>query len=79
MSSSKARSKQTYNLHPAFSSIGDLCTQLKTNTENGLSSVAVQDAQRNYGPNKLEGEGTVKWYSVLFKQISNAMILVGLS
>ena len=79
MSSSKTRSKQTYNLHPAFSSIDDLRTQLKTNTENGLSSVAVQDAQRSYGPNKLEGEGTVKWYSVLFKQISNAMILVGLS
>ena len=36
----------------------------------------MQEAQRKYGPNKLEGEGRVRWYSVLLKQISNAMILV---
>ena len=78
MSPPKAKSSQEFSAQPAFSSVEDVVSQLNTNVENGLGPWAVQNAQRDYGPNRLEGEGSVKWYSVLFKQICNAMILVSL-
>ena len=79
MPSHKSRFKQSYDIQPAFSPVDKLCDQLKTNLQSGLSSIAIENAQRNYGPNKLEGEGAVKWYSVLLRQLSNAMILVSFS
>lgn len=76
MSNSKAPKKQEYSRHPFLLPIDSLIDQLSTNQETGLSPIKAQESQRNYGPNKLEGEGGVQWYSVLLKQISNAMILV---
>ena len=76
--SSKASKKQEYSRHPFLLPVDSLIDQLSTNFETGLSPVKAQEGQRNYGPNKLEGEGGVQWYSVLLKQISNAMILVRL-
>ena len=72
----QAIKKQEYPRHPFLLSIDSLIHQLSTNQDTGLSPIKAQESQRNYGPNKLEGEGGVQWYSVLFKQISNAMILV---
>lgn len=68
--------RQDYTKHPFLLSIDETTGALQTDIETGLSAVRVQEAQRKYGPNKLEGEGGVKWYSLLLKQISNAMILV---
>lgn len=68
--------EQAYPRHPFLLPSSQIFDQLSTNQEKGLSKLKVQEAQESYGPNKIEGEGGVKWYSVLLKQISNAMILV---
>ena len=76
MPSSKAFKKQVHASHPFSLPVEFILNQLSTNQDTGLSSIKAQESQREYGPNKLEGEGAVQWYSVLIKQISNAMILV---
>ena len=69
--------QQEYSRHPFLLAVDELyCHFDNTNAETGLSQLKAQEAQEKYGPNKLEGEGVVQWYSVLLKQISNAMILV---
>ncbi|EON66813.1 hypothetical protein W97_06215 [Coniosporium apollinis CBS 100218] len=67
---------QQYEKHPFQLSVEQLASALNTNTEQGLSPAAAKEAQRKYGENMLSGQEGVKWYSVLLKQISNAMILV---
>lgn len=69
-------SKQGFEKHPFLMSIEETTQLLQTDIETGLSDTKVQELQQRYGPNRLEGEGGVKWYSILGKQISNAMILV---
>lgn len=76
-SSKNSNCQQEYSRHPFLLSADELfCLFDNTNTETGLSQLKTREAQEKYGPNKLEGEGVVQWYSVLLKQISNAMILV---
>ncbi|KIV84966.1 potassium/sodium efflux P-type ATPase, fungal-type [Exophiala sideris] len=70
------RNEQHYTQEPFILSVDELVAQLGTNTDLGLSSTQVQQYQEKYGPNRLEGDGGVSWYSILGKQISNAMILV---
>ena len=76
MPTSTAPKEQKYSRHPFLLSVDPLLDQLHTNKDTGLSQVKAQEGQRDYGLNRLEGEGGVQWYSVLLKQISNAMILV---
>ena len=76
MGNSKKFTEQEYPSHPFLLPASQVYDQLGTNYETGLSKLKAQEAQRAYGLNKLEGEGGVQWYSVLLKQISNAMILV---
>lgn len=76
MSSSKDAKNQDYNRHPFLVDVDELTAQLDSHLETGLTALKAQQAQREYGPNKLQGEGGVQWYQVLLKQISNAMILV---
>ncbi|KAL8850311.1 MAG: hypothetical protein Q9221_004726 [Calogaya cf. arnoldii] len=73
---SKGYTPQEYPKHPFLLPSEELINQLQSNDETGISPTKAQEAQKTYGPNKLEGEGGVKWYSVLLKQVSNAMILV---
>ena len=68
--------EQQYTQHPFLLTLQEVYQQLGTNKETGFNNQQAQEAKNKYGPNKLEGEGGVKWYSVLLKQISNAMILV---
>jgi Na+-exporting ATPase len=65
-----------YAKQPFLLSVGELVQYLETNQDAGLSTAQVQHYQQKYGENKLKGEGAIKWYSLLIKQISNAMILV---
>jgi P-type Na+/K+ transporter len=65
-----------YTRQPFLLSVDELVQYLETNQDAGLSNVQVQQYQQKYGENKLKGEGAVKWYSLLIKQISNAMVLV---
>lgn len=78
LSSSKYKKcRQEYSRHPFSLSLDELHHLFgNTNAETGLTRLRAREAQEKYGPNKLEGEGVVQWYSVLLKQISNAMILV---
>jgi magnesium-transporting ATPase (P-type) len=64
--------------HPFLLPIDDVCQQLGTNIENGLSAKKVSELQKEYPPNELEGGGSVEWYKILIKQLVNAMILVSL-
>ena len=68
--------RQLYPRHPFLLSLDEITEQLGTNVDTGLSRLKVQQSQHDYGPNKLKGEGVIQWYSILIKQISNAMILV---
>lgn len=68
--------KQEYERHPFLLTIEDVLRVLETNIETGLTDGKVQELQAKYGANRLSGEGGVKWYTLLIKQISNAMILV---
>lgn len=75
-SKSARPSQQEFPRHPFLLGADELQRRLGTNVETGLSGQAARDAQLQYGPNRLEGEGAVRWYVVLGKQTSNAMILV---
>ena len=65
-----------YPEQPFLLSVDELVHYLQTNQDAGLSNARVQQYREKYGENKLKGEGAVKWYSLLIKQISNAMVLV---
>jgi len=67
---------QEYRILPYQNEIEDLRNELQTDLEDGLTKARAGELKSKYGENKLEGEGGVKWYAVLIKQISNAMILV---
>ena len=70
------RAEQNYATQPFLLSVDDIITHLETNVDSGLTGTQVQQYQDKYGPNRLEGDGGVSWYTILGKQISNAMILV---
>lgn len=76
MPSKKDGINQEYEQHPFLLSIDRLSQELDTNIDTGLSDAKVGQLQEKYGANRLSGEGGVKWYTLLGKQISNAMILV---
>lgn len=54
----------------------DAASQLSTNLETGLTARQVQTIQASHPPNELNTGGSISWYKILLKQISNAMILV---
>lgn len=72
-----SKKKQGTEPHPYLLPIEEVCQQLGTNIESGLTSKRAAELQKEYPPNELEGGGSVEWYKILIKQISNAMILVG--
>ncbi|QSS52266.1 P-type Na+-ATPase [Histoplasma capsulatum var. duboisii H88] len=76
MGDDKDNGKQGYEKHPFLLSVDEVGQILKTNTETGLPDVDVVKRQEEYGPNRLHGDGGPRWYALLGKQISNAMILV---
>lgn len=76
--STKKTMNQEYPRHPFLLPVQEVHRHLGTNKDTGLTKLQAQEALRKYGPNKLKGEGAVQWYTVLVKQVSNAMILVRL-
>lgn len=67
-----------YPRHPFQLTSEEVLKHLQTDADSGLAPAKAKELQSKYGANKLSGEGGVKWYSVLLKQVSNAMILVSL-
>jgi P-type Na+/K+ transporter len=76
MGKKESQEVQSYPLEPFRLSIEDILSHLQVSKESGLNSAQAQQNKQYYGENKLSGEGGAKWYSLLFEQISNAMILV---
>ena len=77
MGTTTQATKQEYRRHPFALATDEVTSHLQTKLDTGLSRATAQDYKTKYGENKLSGEGGVKWWTVLAKQISNAMILVG--
>ena len=76
MGKKEGRAEQAYSKHPFLLTADEIINHLETRIDSGLSTAQAQQFQEKYGPNRLEGDGAVSWYSILGKQISNAMILV---
>ncbi len=66
----------SFTAHPFLLSVKDVAEQLDTNIDNGLTDVQVKQRQEKYGLNELEVQEPTPWYSILFKQFCNAMIIV---
>ncbi|KAJ6440544.1 calcium-transporting ATPase 3 [Purpureocillium lavendulum] len=62
--------------HPFLLSTEEAAQALSTDVDKGLTSAQVAELQQKYPKNELDvGEG-IPWYSILTKQILNAMIIV---
>lgn len=71
-----SESAPSYSKHPFILPIDQLTRELETDLDTGLSVAKARSLQKKYGTNRLNDDEGVKWYRLLFKQISNAMILV---
>ena len=56
--------------------VSEVLSRLNTDTENGLSAGDAANRLQKYGPNALASVGRVAWYRVLFRQFTDALILV---
>lgn len=74
--SSQVKPSYTTNPHAFLLTPQDVASQLSTNLETGLTARQVQSIQASHPPNELNTGGSIAWYKILIKQISNAMILV---
>lgn len=63
--------------HPFLLTVSETAEVLGTDVEEGLLTMSVIDRQRRYPRNQLDVGGGVAWYTILSKQVVNAMILVG--
>ncbi|KAB8290175.1 hypothetical protein EYC80_011044 [Monilinia laxa] len=74
--SSQEKPSYTTTPHAFLLTPQDAASQLSTNLETGLTARQVQSIQASHPPNELNTGGSISWYKILIKQISNAMILV---
>lgn len=63
----------TFSKPPYQLTYQQVADELGTSTENGLSQQQVEANTTKYGENKLEGEGAISPWKILFKQMANAM------
>ncbi|MCJ1284007.1 Na+ ATPase [Xylographa opegraphella] len=70
------REEQSFPRHPFLLSVDEVISHLNTKIESGLTNSQAKQYAQKYGENILDGKGGNKWYSILLKQVSNAMILV---
>lgn len=62
--------------HPFLLTVKETEEALGTNVDRGLTSEQVPGLQSRYPKNELDVGETIPWYSILTKQIFNAMIIV---
>ncbi|KAJ9134123.1 Potassium/sodium efflux P-type ATPase [Pleurostoma richardsiae] len=65
-----------FERHPFLLSVQEVAAALETNVEKGLTSAQVARLQEKYPPNELDVGGAIPWYTILLRQLFNAMILV---
>ncbi|KAF9959344.1 hypothetical protein BGZ70_008864, partial [Mortierella alpina] len=72
--------KKTVDLEPETPfhtfTVDQTADHLQTSVLEGLSSDEAAARLIKYGPNELEGNGGVKWYKVLWRQIANVLVCV---
>ncbi|KAF9933858.1 Na+ ATPase [Linnemannia zychae] len=72
--------KQTVKLEPETSfhtfTVDQTAQYYTTSITEGLSSSEAADRLKKYGPNELQGDGGVKWYKVLWRQVANALVVI---
>ncbi|ORY98377.1 hypothetical protein BCR41DRAFT_364239 [Lobosporangium transversale] len=72
--------KKTVNLEPETPyhtyTVDKVAAHLKTSVVEGLSSEEADARLKTYGANELEGNGGVKWYKVLLRQVANVLVAV---
>lgn len=66
----------TFPKHPFLLSVPETAEALGTDIEEGLLTNSVTELQQKYPRNELNVGGAVPWYTILSKQVLNAMILV---
>ncbi|KAK6007356.1 hypothetical protein QM012_004170 [Aureobasidium pullulans] len=54
----------------------EVVRRLQTDADNGLSETDCVLRREKYGRNKLESSGSVTWYKILLRQVSNSLTLV---
>ncbi|OAA69777.1 potassium/sodium efflux P-type ATPase [Cordyceps fumosorosea ARSEF 2679] len=62
--------------HPFLLSVAETAEALATDVDKGLTSAQVAEMSAKYPKNELDVGGGIAWYSILTKQILNAMIIV---
>ncbi|KAK5996873.1 Sodium/potassium exporting P-type ATPase cta3 [Cladobotryum mycophilum] len=62
--------------HPFLLTVQETADALGTDVDRGLTSEEVVRLQAKYPKNELDVGGTIPWYSILTKQMLNAMIIV---
>ncbi|KAH6989173.1 P-type Na+-ATPase [Ilyonectria sp. MPI-CAGE-AT-0026] len=62
--------------HPFLLTTEETAQALGTDVDKGLTSIQVNELQQKYPKNELDVGGTIPWYSIMTKQILNAMIIV---
>lgn len=65
-----------FSKHPFLLTVKETEEALGTNVDRGLASEQVPSLQSRYPKNELDVGETIPWYSILAKQILNAMIIV---
>ena len=72
--------KKVVNLDPEKPfhtfSVDQVAEHYSTNTLEGLTSQEATARLKIYGNNELQGNGGVKWYKVLWRQLANALVVV---
>ncbi|OAQ70764.1 calcium-transporting ATPase 3 [Pochonia chlamydosporia 170] len=62
--------------HPFLLTVEETAQALNTDIDRGLTTAQVTELQQKYPKNELDVGDTIPWYSILTKQILNAMIIV---
>ncbi|KAF9139600.1 hypothetical protein BG015_001961, partial [Linnemannia schmuckeri] len=57
-------------------SVEQTAQHYSTSIAEGLSSTEAAAHLKKYGANELQGEGGVKWYKVLWRQVANALVVI---
>ncbi|OAQ29248.1 calcium-transporting ATPase 3 [Linnemannia elongata AG-77] len=57
-------------------SVEQTAQHYSTSIAEGLSSSEAAARLKKYGANELQGEGGVKWYKVLWRQVANALVFI---
>lgn len=65
-----------YSKHPFLLTAEEAARALGTDLNKGLTSQQVAEAQQKYPKNEFEVAKAIPWYTILSKQLFNAMVLV---